>query len=432
MIGFVLLIGTGTLLLRLPFATTMPGSIPWIDALFTATSAVTVTGLTVLTTGEDFTLFGQIVILMLLQVGGVGFITISMVLFQIAGLHVGIQERFLLQQTLGSSQPGNVLRLAANVLVIVLFLEMIGAVLLFLRWVQTMEPGEAAYYAVFHAMSAFCNAGFDLFGGTEHTVLFGYGQDPFTLTVLAVLILIGALGVLVMDDLLTWPRDRRLSVHTKLTLSVTGITIVVGIVVLLLDEGIAGTLLGLLPAEQQFFVGAFTIISGRTAGFTILPIEQVSTASQLLILVWMFIGGAPSSMASGVSTSTVGVIAAAMLATVRSQPQTVIFGRAILMDTILKAMAVMTVSTLVVVVVSIVLGLMRVGDMFAIGFETVSAFANNGYSMGISGQLPPSGRLLYAFIMFWGRLGPLALVVILAQRRRPSMVTYPHERLILG
>jgi trk system potassium uptake protein len=431
-VGFALIIAVGTILLRLPISTQQPGSLSWLDALFTSTSAVTVTGLTVVSTAETFTLFGQVVILLLLQVGGIGFVSLSVVLFMLAGRHIGLQERILLRQTLGVDQAPNVVRFTVYVLSIVVGLELVGALLLFSRWVGTMEPGQAAYLALFHSVSAFCNAGFDLFAGTELPVLFGYGQDPWSLGVLAGLIIVGGIGITVVGDLITWPVDRRLSVHTRMTLIVTTILTVVGTGILLLDEQLSGHLLPALPLEERFYVGLFTVISSRTAGITILPLEQLTQATQLIIMIWMFIGGAPASMAGGVSTAALAVIAVAMRATVAGQPEAVIFQRTLPTGTILKAVAVMTVSTLVVAATTLILVVARTGDLFPVGFETVSAFSNTGYSLGLTGNLSPFARLMLAFLMFWGRLGPLTLVVVLAQRQRPSLVHYPEEKVILG
>jgi trk system potassium uptake protein TrkH len=430
--GFALIIAIGTILLRLPIATTAPGSISWVDAFFTSTSAVTVTGLTVVSTAETFTIFGQLIILLLLQVGGIGFISLSIVLFMIAGRHVGLQERLLLRQTLGVGQASNIVRFTLYVLGVVVGLELVGALLLFVRWSGVMEPGPAAYLALFHAVSAFCNAGFDLYGGTELPVLFGFGQDPWSLGVLAGLIVIGGIGITVVSDLVTWPVDRRLSVHTRMTLVVTLVLTLVGSIILLADEQVAGQILPALPVEERLYTGLFTVISSRTAGITILPLDQLTQASQLILMVWMFIGGAPSSMAGGVSTTTLAVIAVAMRATVAGQPQAVTFQRSLTTETIMKAVAVMTVSTLVVASVTLLLVLLRAGDLFVVGFETVSAFSNTGYSLGITGQLSPIARVVIAFIMFWGRLGPLSLVVVLAQRQRPSRLHYPEEKVILG
>jgi trk system potassium uptake protein TrkH len=354
------------------------------------------------------------------------------VLYRLAGRHVGLQDRFLLQENLGVSEGNNVFGLTRYILGIVLGIEFLGAGFLFLRWRAMMPSDEAAYLAIFHSISAFCNAGFDLFSGSMYEPLFGYQRDPWSLTVLGTLIFIGALGIPVVDDLVRSRGSGRLSLHTKLTLAITLFLTISGIVVFLIDAQLSNNVLGQMAWDEQFWVSSFSIISARTAGITIIPTDQLGEASKLILMVSMFIGGSPSSMAGGVSTSVAVVVALAMRATVRGEKQAVAFGRAMPQETILKAVAVMTVSTLVVVFITLIMLLLQSGDLLTVGFEVISAFSNTGYSIGLTGELTNVGKLLIAFVMFWGRLGPLTLVVVLAQRHHPSMLTYPEEKVIMG
>lgn len=430
-LGFAAIILLGTLLLKLPWASATGEPISWMDAFFTATSATTVTGLVVLNTANDFSRFGHVVILILIQVGGVGFISFSVLLFRLVGRRVTLRERVVIQQSLGAGGAGGVVNLAVTILIVTLSLEAVGALLLWLRWRQTMPDGEALWLAIFHAVSAYCNAGFDLFSGTDRGVVFGYGSDYYTLTVMGVLILLGSWGIAVLYDLVTYRRGRSLALNTRITLILAGILTVAGGMVLLLDPNFYQILEGRPPGER-FAMGLFTIISARTAGLTILPLEELSEASQFILMVWMFIGGAPASMAGGVTSSTVGVLLIAVLATARGAPEATAFHRTVPTETIAKAVAIMTVSTLLVSGVTLALTLLHEGPIFVTGFEVVSAFANAGYSLSFTGNLDTLGRLLIAFTMFWGRLGPLTIVVALAQREHPTLVHYPEEPVILG
>ena len=436
-LGFAAIIALGTLLLKLPWSAAPGQTISWMDAFFTATSATTVTGLAVRTTAIDFSFFGQVMILLLLQVGGVGFIAFSVLLFRIIGRRLTLQNRFMVRDSLGVSESSGVLNLALYVLGITLGLEAIGAAALWLRWRTVMPDREAAWMAIFHAISSYCNAGFDLFSGTplaeQVGPLFGFGADWWTLAVMGTLILLGGFGITVMYDLWSFREDRRLSLHTKLTLILTATLTIVGIGIMMLDGNLYSKVLTTLRLDQQFAVSFFTIVSARTAGLTILPLDQLSEATQLVILLWMFIGGAPASMAGGVSTSTVVVLLVAVVATARGHDKSVAFGRTLPVETIAKAVAIMTVSTLLVTAITMMLSLSQSGlHIFDLGFETVSAFSNTGYSVGATGQLDTWGRLLIAFTMFWGRLGPLTIVVALAQREHPSLVTFPEEPVIIG
>jgi trk system potassium uptake protein len=430
-LGFALLILLGTLLLKLPAASAnAQNPIGWMDAFFTATSAITVTGLAVRTTAIDFSRFGQVIILILLQVGGVGFIAFSVLLLRLIGRRVTLNERFIIQQSLGAEQATGVGRLALYVLAVTLSVEAVGAFLLWLRWRATVP--DAIWQAIFHAISSYCNAGFDLFSGTDRGVLFGYGSDFSTLAVLGTLILLGGFGITVLYDLASFRVDRMLALNTRITLLMTLILTVTGTFLMMLDSAIYTDILTNLPFHEKLWVSLFTIVSARTAGLTILPLEQLSEATQAIIMIWMFIGGAPASMAGGVTSSVVGVLLISVIATAKGHNAAVAFGRTVPTETIFKAVAIMTVSTLLVAVVTLALSLMGEGSIFAEGFEVISAFANAGYSLNFTSSLDNWGRFLIAFTMFWGRLGPLTIVVALAQSEQPSLIRRPEEPVILG
>ena len=431
-LGFAAMILAGALLLRLPWASASGQPITWSEAIFTSTSAVTVTGLAVRNTATDFSIFGQIIILLLLQVGGVGFIAFSVLLFRLIGRRITLQTRFIVQQSVGASGLAGALNLAMYVLGVTLLFESAGAALLWLRWRQTLPNGTAAWYAVFHAISSYCNAGFDLFSGTDHSTLFGYGSDWYSLIVMGTLIVLGGFGITIMYDLWGYRSDRSLGLNTRLSLWVALFLTVAGAVMLLFDESFHRVFLPEYPHNERVAVGLFTIVSARTAGITILPLTQLSEATQMIILIWMFIGGAPASMAGGVSTSTFAVMLVAVMATARGHTSAVAFRRTLPAETIAKAVAIMTVSVLLVVMTTLFLVLNREGPIFATGFEVVSAFSNTGYSLDFTSSLDTLGRYVIAFTMFWGRLGPLTIVVALAQREHPTLVGYPEEPVILG
>lgn len=432
--GFAGIILIGTILLALPIATKDPGSLTLLEALFTAVSATTVTGLVVVGTQPTFSTFGQIVILLLIQVGGIGFITISVVLFRLIGRRVSIYERNLLRQTLGVEIGRGIVQLTLVVLVITLIIEFIGALFLFSQWVQVMNWRHAAYYAIFHSISAFCNAGFDLFKGFDDPVLQFTRQNPVSLLVMSALITIGTLGITVIYDIIEWPRERHLSLHTRLILPFTLALTVVGTIVVIIDESfVEGRALSMFPMDTQWLLAFFSVVSSRTAGLTLIPINEMGEASQLIIFIWMFIGGAPASMGGGVGLSTVAVVLVTLRSTARGYRDVRILERTLPTETIIKAVAVLTVST--AVVVSVTLGILLLDNdktLFPVAFEVISAYSNTGYSLGITDSLNPISRLLVAFTMFWGRLGPLTIVVALAQRRKATLIHYPAERIIIG
>lgn len=432
-IGFALIILTGTILLSLPAATESGRSIGWLPALFTSTSATTVTGLVLFGTEVTFSTFGEIVILLLIQVGGVGFITLSVVLYRLIGRRVSIYERNLLRQTLGVEAGEGVVQLTLAVLLITIAIELVGALILFTQWVQVMDWSSAAYYAVFHSVSAFCNAGFDLFHSLDDPALIAARDNPISILVMSALITIGTLGITVIYDLIVWPREKHLSLHTRLILPLTLSLIAIGTVIVMIDETfVAGKALSQLPVSNRWWLALFTVVSSRTAGITLIPMADLGQASQMIIFIWMFIGGAPASMGGGVGLSTVAVVLITLASTVRGYSESRIFERTIPMETVFKAVAILTLSTALVVVVTLLLIFLGEGELFPLAFEVVSAFSNTGYSLGLTGDLSPVSRILIAFTMFWGRLGPLTLVVALAQRRRQTLIHFPEERIIIG
>ena len=432
-IGFALIIIIGMLLLMLPVATETPGGLSWHEALFTAVSATTVTGLAVVSTEATFSTFGEVVILSLIQIGGVGFITLSIVLFRLIGRRVTIYERILLGQTLGVGANRGIVRLALTVLLITVVIEVIGAVILFSQWIEIMTWRQAAYYATFHSISAFCNAGFDLFQGLDDPILLAARANPVIVAILSLLIIIGTLGITVIYDVIVWPRTRHVSLHTQLVLPFTLLLIVIGAIFVLMDETfLAGHALSALSTGERWLLSIFTVISSRTAGITLIPMADLGQASQMVIFVWMFIGGAPASMGGGVGLSTVAVVLVTLGSIVRGYDDVRIFERTLPTETIFKAVAVLTVSTVVVFSVTLILMLLGEGEIFPVAFEVISAFSNTGYSLGITDDFSGVGRGLLALTMFWGRLGPLTLVVALAQRHRQSFVQFPAEKIIIG
>lgn len=430
--GFATIILAGTVLLRLPFATASSQSLSWGEALFTATSATTVTGLVVVGTAETLSVFGELVVLALIQVGGLGFIIFSVVLLRLIGRHLALGERRILRQVLGVKTSYGVVNLALSVLVVTLGIEFLGAVILFLGWWADMGPAKAAYYALFHSISAFCNAGFDLFGGMEDPLLLGSRRSFVVTIVLAILITIGTMGITAIFDVINLPRRRHFTLHTKLILPILLSMTVVGTVILLTEEALSTSVLSSMTTSERWLTAFFTVVSSRTAGITFLPIQELGAASQLVLMLFMFIGGAPASMGGGIGLTTMAVLLVTLRNNVRGFPDVRVFHRTIPTETVFKAAAILLVSSILVVTITVLILLFDGGELTPTLFEVISAFSNTGYSMGITSNLSQISRLLIIFTMFWGRLGPLTLVVAIAQRSRRTQVRYPEEHIIIG
>ncbi|MEZ4517952.1 MAG: potassium transporter TrkG [Chloroflexota bacterium] len=384
----------GTALLLLPGMTTRPLSLT--DALFTATSAVTVTGLNVLIPSTDLTLLGQITVLALIQIGGLGFIVLVIATMQLLGRHISLLDRLALSNELGVEQSGSVLIMMRRAVVIMLVIEGIGAVLLYLHWHLhgIVPPHHAAFYAIFHAITAFCNAGFDLFAGLP-VYPHGLPDDPLSLIILGILIICGGLGLPVYLDLLFGGRGyRRLSLHTRVTLITSVILVLGGMVGLLIGEYWRGSLLSGTTAPQRILLAWFQSVSARTAGFPGLEsFEELHQSSRQLLIGLMFIGSGPASMGGGITTGTFAVLVMSLYSYIRGHRQTRVSRRTVSEDTVRRAMAVFLVSASVVAIASWLL--LLTNDTFRIDtvlFETVSALSTTGLSLGITDDLNTFGK----------------------------------------
>lgn len=428
--GLALLVALGTLLLSLPGVATRDLALN--EALFTATSALAVTGLSTITPSRDLTIFGQIMLMLLIQVGGVGFMAAAVIVLRLLGKKISLVDRLALRDSLGLVEPRAILRVTGRVVLTALVIEAIGAALLWLNWRKRLGDGKAVFYGLFHAISAFCNAGFDLFSGLPGYS--GIPTDGGTLAILAALIVLGGLGIPVLGDLIMWQRQRkRLSLHSRITLIMYTILIFAGTAGLLLTETRPGGTVAGEPGGRQVLLTAFQAISARTAGFAGLSnMELLAPASQMLMMGLMLIGSAPASMGGGITTGTLAVLVLSLWSYVQGQPVAQVGGRTIALDAVRRASAIVTVSLLVVGGATWLILLTHPVSLDRVLFEVISAFATCGLTLAFTGQLNLFGQIVIMLVMFWGRLGALTVVAALAQQGPPPLVTYPEEPLLIG
>jgi trk system potassium uptake protein TrkH len=432
--GLALLVGLGTVLLMLPISA-KGEALAFNEALFTATSALSVTGLSIISPVNDLSLFGQIILLLLIQMGGVGFMVVTVVILRLIGRRISLADRLSLSDSLGLLVPGAILTLTKRILTTVLAVEGVGALLLYLDWRgdPRLSEAQALFYAIFHAVSAFCNAGFDLFTGMEGYPE-GIPKDNFSLTVLGMLIFFGGLGIPVLTNLLIFYRERRLTLHTRITLTVVGFLIVLGTIGLLIGESrTAGTLSG-ESFPRQLLIAAFQSVSARTAGFaSIADFEALTPASQLLLISLMFIGCPPASMGGGITTGTFAVLTISLWSYVRGLPTAQFSRRSLAQGMLRKALAVLTVAVFVVFLATWLLLMTHTTTLDRALFEVVSAFATCGLSLGFTDELNLFGQWVIIFVMFWGRLGALTIILAFAQPQgQPQPLTYPEEQILIG
>lgn len=433
-VSFGVLILTGAFLLTLPLSGEQE-RLPFVDALFTATSAVCVTGLIVVDTPEALSTFGELVVLVLIQLGGLGYMTISSLLVLTLGGRVKLQDRLALQEGLHAHSLEGITRFAAVVFGVTVVFELLGCGILALRWMDEFGLGRAAYLGLFHAVSAFNNAGFSLFS----TSLMAYRGDLTVNLVVAGLIILGGIGFVVITELRDLKRGRRMSLHTKLVLSLSGLLLVAATAVVFLLERGNPRSLGGLPAGEAWLAAFFQATAPRTAGFNTLDIGSLREPTLFLLMALMFIGAAPGGTGGGVKVSTFAVTVVALWATVRGHREPVIFARRLSTDLVSRAFFICLIGFLVLNVVAGIILILEQRPLLPTLFETTSAFGTVGLSMGASGQpvslvamFSDAGKLLVAGVMFAGRLGPLTLAVALAGGEPRPRVRYPEGKVLIG
>lgn len=432
--GFLVMILAGSGLLSLPAASTSGHSMFYLDALFMATSATCVTGLSVLNPGVDLTTFGQLVVIGLVQIGGLGFMTVATLIALVFRRRITFRERLILQETLSQSSTEGIIRLIRKVLLYALVIESVGAVLLFVRFAFEMPLGQAAYFGAFHSISIFNNAGFDLFGAIEGQAgsLIHYVDDPFVNLIAMPMILLGGIGFIVIADLLAFPKKRKLSLHSKVVLSMSAILVVVGAVIIFIFEFTNPATLKPLDFSGKTFASLFQSVTSRSAGLSTLDIGELRQATQFFIVIMMFIGAAPGSAGGGIKVTTFAILIGAVFAMVRGRQDIVFFHYRIAMDRVYKAITFSLLSFLMIVVAAMILAATEDYSFLGILFEATSAYATAGISMGLTTQLTPFGQFIVIVLMFVGRLGPITLAFTLTPKMDKEPFRYPEGKVTIG
>lgn len=433
MLTFFGVIVAGTFLLMLPISSASGKSIGFVDALFTSTSATCVTGLVTLSTANDFSLVGQIVILVLIQVGALSVMTLYSSMAILLGNSIGIKERLIMQDLLSVSSLEELFARIGDILKYTFFIELWGALILTLGFLRSgLDFGTSLYYGIFHSVSAFCNAGFALYD----TSLEAYASDPLISNTIIVLITLGGLGFLVLKDLKDWiSRQKKwvnFGVHSKVVL-ITSLALTLGGTVLIFFGEFLHALDG-YSVFDKLQISLFQSVTLRTAGFNTIPLTNLHSYTLYLMALIMFIGGSPGSTAGGVKTTTLAILARSIISTLRGQKQVTVFDRTIPSPIVVRAIALMFLS--IVITSSFILLMMKFEpnqSFLAVFFEVISASATVGLSLGVTPLLSAIGKVLLSLLMFTGRIGPLTLILAIGQKERGSgKVSYPSGRIMIG
>lgn len=435
-LGFAGAIAIGTVVLSLPVSHAPGKSVALVDAFFTAVSAVCVTGLVTVDTRTTWSTFGHAVILLLMQVGGLGIMTTSTLIAFLRGKRITLPERLVMQEALGQLQLAGVVRLARSILLTTLLLEAAGAAVLALRWARDYQPLQALWYGVFHSVSAFNNAGFDLFSIS----MIGYREDPTVSLSIPLLIILGGLGFVTLTDIHQWLRGRlrgqrhELSVQTRMVLVVSGVLILLGTLFVLVWEHDNPETLGPLTPHGKLLAAFFQGTVPRTAGFNSVPIGSLRDATLFFMIMLMFVGASPGGTGGGVKTTTFGVVALAVWSTIRGRSDVELFGRRLGRQVVDRSLAIVASALFLITTVILILAGRERAPLLPIMFEVFSAFGTVGLSTGLTPHLSLAGKLIIAATMFAGRVGPLTLAVALAriQGRGERPFRYPEERVMVG
>lgn len=416
----------GTLLLKLPGASHQPTS--WLQALFTAVSASTVTGLVVVDTGTHFTLFGHWILLLLMQCGGLGLMTFGIIVIHLTRGQLALKHRAVLRETFNHTGQGDIRRVMVWAMGFTAIMELLGTSLLALQWVPEMGWGKGLFYSFFHTIAAFNNAGFALAADS----LMAYAGSPLVNTVISLLFISGGIGFVVIADIIGKRRFRYFSLHTKLMLVGTLVINTIAMtVILILEHGNPATLGALPDWSAKLWASWFQAVTPRSAGFNTLDTGAMFPSTAFFIMGLMFIGGGSGSTAGGIKLSTFIVVLLATWAFLRGRERPVVFGRAIRLDTIRKSLAIIVISLLYVSTGIFLLTITEKGDFLNLAFEAVSAAATVGLSRGITPHLSAAGQGIIVVLMLIGRVGPLTIAFTLANVRGEN-IQYPAGQVNIG
>ena len=427
-LGFVLMILFGTLLLMLPVSSRPQTEVSFSDCLFTATSAVCVTGLVVQDTVTCWSAFGQAVILFLIQIGGMGVVTAALTLSYVSGRRIGLMQRSVMQEAISAPQVGGIVKLTRFIVITTLVIELLGSVLLMPAFIPEFGAAKGIWYSVFHSVSAFCNAGFDLMGvHGAYSSLTTYAQNALVNIVIVLLITIGGIGFLVWNDVkLHGFRLKQYRLQSKIVLTASGVMILIPFLWFAFSE------MDQLPVGERILPSLFQSVTLRTAGFNTMDLNSVSGGSQAMMILWMLIGGSPGSTAGGMKTTTGAILLLTALAIFRRKDQVTCFGRRVGEDAVRNAVAILMMYFTLFFVGGMIISKAEGLPLMSCLFETASALGTVGLSLGITARISSASRLILVTLMFMGRVGGLTLIYAAQSSRRTACCTLPLEKVTVG
>ena len=430
-LGFLGVILVGALILTLPISTTKGESTNFLDALFTATSAVCVTGLIVVDTGTYWNAFGQTVIMILIEIGGLGFMSFTTLIAIILGKKITLRERLILQDAMNTFNIQGLVKMVRYVLILTVSVQFFGALLFSTQFVPEYGLGKGIFYSIFHSISAFCNAGFDILG--KFNSLTSYNSNAVVILVASALIIIGGLGFTVWSELYSSKSLRKVSLHSKMVILMTVVLVVGGTLLMFLFENNNINTIADMSFIDKVMNSFFASVTPRTAGFNSIPTDGMTTAGKFLTIILMFIGGSPGSTAGGIKTTTIGILIVTIVCVIQGREDAEVFKRRFSKDLVYKAFTLIFIGLSLVIVVTMLLSYTEKGVSFiALFYETVSAFGTAGLTLGLTSELSNIGKVLIIFMMYLGRVGPLTVVLSITRKKRNTGIKYPEGKILIG
>ena len=430
-LGFLGVILVGALILTLPISTTKGESTNFLDALFTATSAVCVTGLIVVDTGTYWNAFGQTVIMILIEIGGLGFMSFTTLIAIILGKKITLRERLILQDAMNTFNIQGLVKMVRYVLIFTVSVQFFGALLFSTQFVPEYGLGKGIFYSIFHSIYAFCNAGFDILG--KFNSLTSYNSNAVVILVASALIIIGGLGFTVWSELYSSKSLRKVSLHSKMVILMTVVLVVGGTLLMFLFENNNINTIADMSFIDKVMNSFFASVTPRTAGFNSIPTDGMTTAGKFLTIILMFIGGSPGSTAGGIKTTTIGILIVTIVCVIQGREDAEVFKRRFSKDLVYKAFTLIFIGLSLVIVVTMLLSYTEKGVSFiALFYETVSAFGTAGLTLGLTSELSNIGKVLIIFMMYLGRVGPLTVVLSITRKKRNTGIKYPEGKILIG
>lgn len=433
-IGFATVIFIGAVLLSLPIASQDGKITPFIDCIFTSTSAVCVTGLVTVDTGTHWTYFGKTVIMTLIEIGGLGFMSIATLVFLLLGKRITLKERLVMQEAMNLNSLQGLVKMAKYVLMFTFSVELTGAILLSTQFIPQFGIGKGIYYSIFHAISAFCNAGFDLMGNFNS--LTSYANNSVVILTISALVVISGLGFYVWADIYNCKEFKRLSLHSRVVIYTSLILVVGGAILMYIFEMKNPTTMQGMSVKGKILSSIFASVSPRTAGFNSIPLDKMTTAGTFLTIIFMFIGGSPGSTAGGIKTATAVVIFMTIVSVVRGREDTEIFKKRISKEIVYRALAITVISLGLVIAVTMILSITEQPNIpfEYLLYEATSAFATVGLTLGLTTKLTFVGKIIICLTMYAGRVGPLTIILALAKNRniKSGTIKYPEDKILIG